>query len=86
MVGCSLRTSVGFLRKRVGEMRCCGSVRTKGENPTEQIRWLRRDAWRSKRCFVKELTFWSEEMRKAGYVKREISSSALRWPRMEEIK
>lgn len=55
-----------FLRKRVEEKRWWELVRTRRKKLAKQNCWLIIDVWKSRHCFVEELTFWNEELERAG--------------------
>lgn len=84
-MSCCFRTSVEILGKSVEEKPCWESVSTRRKEPGERLCWLERDAWRSRRCYVKEVAFWNEDFEKAEWAKRKMSLLTLRWPRVQAI-
>lgn len=60
-------------------------MRTREKKPVERARWFKRDGKRSRHCFVGEMAFWNEDLEKAEWTRKEMSSPALRGPKMKAI-
>lgn len=65
MVGSCSKTSVGTLKRSVEEKLISEAVSTREEETTDPTRWLKRDAWRSRHRYVREIAFWTEDFEKA---------------------
>lgn len=80
-----LKTSAGFLEKKIEEKRCSESISTSAEKPAECTRWLKGDAERSGNYFMEQLAIRNEQLEKEGWVKREMSSFVLRRMKVKAI-
>lgn len=83
-VNCGLRAPVGLLKKGVVEKGFWKTVSTMGKKPAERTFWLNNDA-RSWRLYIVQMAFWIENLKKAGWVRGEMSSLTLRWLRMGKM-
>lgn len=76
IVSCCLNISARYSKKRVEEELSSKSVSKRDEKQAEQTRWLKRDARKSRLCFVDERAIWNADLEKAGWERRKTSSSA----------
>lgn len=65
-VSCCLKTSLGFLTRKLEKNWCLECARTENTEPVKRTRWLKKDAWRSKHCFVEEMKYWNETLENLG--------------------